>query len=163
MSDERVLIFDTTLRDGEQSPGCSMNLEEKLVIARQLEKLGVEPSCHCACAGAGTRVNAAIARETQDTRTLVMALSPRRPGIRTIGPRRTLRPIGTLGPIGTGGPSVLPGGFTPIGAPTAAAPAAPAVSPVPAVPGLAGEELTVGLGTLSVQPASTASHAPSRT
>ena len=31
MSAERVLIFDTTLRDGEQSPGCSMNLEEKLV------------------------------------------------------------------------------------------------------------------------------------
>jgi 2-isopropylmalate synthase len=42
MSDNRVLIFDTTLRDGEQSPGCSMNLEEKLVLARQLEKLGVD-------------------------------------------------------------------------------------------------------------------------
>src|SRR5499426_1086008 len=42
MSDDRVLIFDTTLRDGEQSPGCSMNLEEKLVIAHQLEKLGVD-------------------------------------------------------------------------------------------------------------------------
>ena len=42
MSTERVLIFDTTLRDGEQSPGCSMNLEEKLVIAHQLEKLGVD-------------------------------------------------------------------------------------------------------------------------
>ena len=42
MSDDRVLIFDTTLRDGEQSPGCSMNLEEKLVLARQLEKLGVD-------------------------------------------------------------------------------------------------------------------------
>ncbi|HTO52006.1 MAG TPA: 2-isopropylmalate synthase [Myxococcota bacterium] len=42
MSTERVLIFDTTLRDGEQSPGCSMNLEEKLVMARQLEKLGVD-------------------------------------------------------------------------------------------------------------------------
>ena len=39
---ERILIFDTTLRDGEQSPGCSMNLEEKLRIARQLEKLGVD-------------------------------------------------------------------------------------------------------------------------
>ena len=42
MSDKRVLIFDTTLRDGEQSPGCSMNLEEKLMLARQLEKLGVD-------------------------------------------------------------------------------------------------------------------------
>ena len=39
---ERVLIFDTTLRDGEQSPGASMNTEEKLRIARQLEKLGVD-------------------------------------------------------------------------------------------------------------------------
>ncbi len=42
MSDERILIFDTTLRDGEQSPGCSMNLQEKLALARQLAKLGVD-------------------------------------------------------------------------------------------------------------------------
>jgi len=42
MSNERVAIFDTTLRDGEQSPGCSMNLEEKLRMARQLEALGVD-------------------------------------------------------------------------------------------------------------------------
>ncbi|MFP6641916.1 MAG: 2-isopropylmalate synthase, partial [Myxococcota bacterium] len=41
MSD-RILIFDTTLRDGEQSPGCSMNLNEKLALGRQLEKLGVD-------------------------------------------------------------------------------------------------------------------------
>jgi len=40
-SHEGILIFDTTLRDGEQSPGCSMNLVEKLTLARQLEKLGV--------------------------------------------------------------------------------------------------------------------------
>ena len=39
---ERVRIFDTTLRDGEQSPGCSMNLGEKLRLARQLEELGVD-------------------------------------------------------------------------------------------------------------------------
>ena len=38
---ETIRIFDTTLRDGEQSPGCSMNLVEKLSLARQLEKLGV--------------------------------------------------------------------------------------------------------------------------
>jgi 2-isopropylmalate synthase len=37
-----VWIFDTTLRDGEQSPGCSMNLSEKLTLARQLERLGVD-------------------------------------------------------------------------------------------------------------------------
>ncbi|MDQ1239105.1 MAG: 2-isopropylmalate synthase, partial [Thermodesulfobacteriota bacterium] len=39
---ERVLIFDTTLRDGEQSPGATMNEQEKLQLARQLEKLGVD-------------------------------------------------------------------------------------------------------------------------
>jgi 2-isopropylmalate synthase len=38
----RVAIFDTTLRDGEQSPGCSMNPGEKLRLARQIEKLGVD-------------------------------------------------------------------------------------------------------------------------
>ena len=37
-----VNIFDTTLRDGEQSPGASMNIDEKVIIARQLEKLGVD-------------------------------------------------------------------------------------------------------------------------
>ena len=39
---EKVIIFDTTLRDGEQSPGASMNEAEKLRIAMQLEKLGVD-------------------------------------------------------------------------------------------------------------------------
>ncbi len=38
----RIKIFDTTLRDGEQSPGCSMNKEEKLEVASQLERLGVD-------------------------------------------------------------------------------------------------------------------------
>ncbi|STQ85736.1 2-isopropylmalate synthase [Helicobacter muridarum] len=37
-----ITIFDTTLRDGEQSPGASMNIEEKIAIALQLEKLGVD-------------------------------------------------------------------------------------------------------------------------
>ncbi len=37
-----IKIFDTTLRDGEQSPGCSMNLQEKTEVARQLEKLNVD-------------------------------------------------------------------------------------------------------------------------
>lgn len=37
-----IKIFDTTLRDGEQSPGCSMNKEEKLEVAYQLERLGVD-------------------------------------------------------------------------------------------------------------------------
>ena len=38
----KIKIFDTTLRDGEQSPGCSMNLKEKLEVASQLEKLNVD-------------------------------------------------------------------------------------------------------------------------
>ena len=38
----RVFIFDTTLRDGEQSPGCSMNVPEKLRMARKLVELGVD-------------------------------------------------------------------------------------------------------------------------
>lgn len=42
MDNNRVLIFDTTLRDGEQAPGASLNVYEKLEIAKQLEKLGVD-------------------------------------------------------------------------------------------------------------------------
>ena len=41
-NDNRVRFFDTTLRDGEQSPGASMNAAEKLRLAMQLEKLGVD-------------------------------------------------------------------------------------------------------------------------
>src|SRR6187399_1453303 len=41
-SPDRVLIFDTTLRDGEQSPGISLNKNEKLEIANQLSRLGVD-------------------------------------------------------------------------------------------------------------------------
>src|SRR3989442_2650664 len=39
---ERLVIFDTTLRDGEQSPGASMNLAEKLEVAHALKDLGVD-------------------------------------------------------------------------------------------------------------------------
>ncbi len=42
MAETRIAIFDTTLRDGEQSPGCSMNLVEKVRLAHQLETLGVD-------------------------------------------------------------------------------------------------------------------------
>jgi 2-isopropylmalate synthase len=38
----RITVFDTTLRDGEQSPGCSMNRQEKLRVAHQLDRLGVD-------------------------------------------------------------------------------------------------------------------------
>lgn len=39
---ERIIIFDTTLRDGEQCPGATLNGDEKLAIARQLARLGVD-------------------------------------------------------------------------------------------------------------------------
>jgi isopropylmalate/homocitrate/citramalate synthase len=42
MAVQRIAVFDTTLRDGEQSPGCSMNLAEKVRMAQQLETLGVD-------------------------------------------------------------------------------------------------------------------------
>ncbi|NNK72136.1 MAG: 2-isopropylmalate synthase [Flavobacteriaceae bacterium] len=42
MSNSQVQIFDTTLRDGEQVPGCKLNTEQKLVIAHQLDELGVD-------------------------------------------------------------------------------------------------------------------------
>jgi len=42
MDRTRITVFDTTLRDGEQSPGCSMNVQEKLRMAHQLDRLGVD-------------------------------------------------------------------------------------------------------------------------
>ena len=39
---KQIKVFDTTLRDGEQSPGCSMNLQEKIEMAKQIERLGVD-------------------------------------------------------------------------------------------------------------------------
>src|SRR6185369_4375493 len=42
MKSNRIIIFDTTLRDGEQCPGASMNLREKLEVARQLARLKVD-------------------------------------------------------------------------------------------------------------------------
>jgi 2-isopropylmalate synthase len=42
MERSRITVFDTTLRDGEQSPGCSMKVQEKLRMAHQLDRLGVD-------------------------------------------------------------------------------------------------------------------------
>ncbi|MBM3616911.1 MAG: 2-isopropylmalate synthase, partial [Alphaproteobacteria bacterium] len=42
MSKNRIVIFDTTLRDGEQSPGMSMTREEKLLVAEVLDNMGVD-------------------------------------------------------------------------------------------------------------------------
>jgi 2-isopropylmalate synthase len=64
---DRVMIFDTTLRDGEQSPGCSMTQPEKLRVARALAELGVdiiEAGFPAASRGDWEAVNA-VAREVQ--------------------------------------------------------------------------------------------------
>ena len=42
MSKQKIFIFDTTLRDGEQVPGCKLNLKEKIIIAKSLEQLGID-------------------------------------------------------------------------------------------------------------------------
>ena len=42
MNANKVFIFDTTLRDGEQVPGCKLNTKEKIELALQLEELGVD-------------------------------------------------------------------------------------------------------------------------
>lgn len=67
---ERIFIFDTTLRDGEQSPGCSMNLEEKLSMARQLELLQadiIEAGFPIASEGDFTAVQAIAAEVREPT------------------------------------------------------------------------------------------------
>ena len=47
MSQDKVIIFDTTLRDGEQSAGIGLTTQEKLEIAKQLERLGVDVIAVC--------------------------------------------------------------------------------------------------------------------
>ena len=42
MMSDRLFIFDTTLRDGEQVPGCQLNTVEKIQVAKMLEQLGVD-------------------------------------------------------------------------------------------------------------------------
>src|SRR5688572_10526212 len=42
MGMDKIIIFDTTLRDGEQAPGCSLGIAEKLQVAEQLYRLGVD-------------------------------------------------------------------------------------------------------------------------
>src|SRR6202041_806798 len=64
----RITVFDTTLRDGEQSPGCSMNHQEKLRLANQLDRLGVDvieggfPICSDGDFEGGNGVSAVIRR-----------------------------------------------------------------------------------------------------
>lgn len=73
--DNKVLIFDTTLRDGEQAPGFSMNVEEKLRVAKQLERLKVdiiEAGFPIASEGDFNAVKQ-IAREVKSTRVAALA------------------------------------------------------------------------------------------
>lgn len=75
--ENRVIIFDTTLRDGEQSPGFSMNLDKKLRMARALENLGVdviEAGFPVASPGDFEAVNA-IAKATEDVVVCALARS----------------------------------------------------------------------------------------
>ncbi|MDR1570235.1 MAG: 2-isopropylmalate synthase [Oscillospiraceae bacterium] len=72
MTDDRVWIFDTTLRDGEQTPGVNLNLGEKLEIARQLERLGVDV-IEAGFAGASRGDFEAVERIASSVRTPVIA------------------------------------------------------------------------------------------
>ena len=84
---QRVTVFDTTLRDGEQSPGIALNTEEKLEIAAQLTRLGVdviEAGFPAASDGDFAAVQA-IARHTRE------------PGSRSLA----CRTLGLLSDVGT--------------------------------------------------------------
>src|SRR5260221_14512532 len=72
-----VIIFDTTLRDGEQAPGNSMTAEEKLRLARQLDTLGVDV------------IEAGFPSASEGDRRGVRAIAEavRRPGIAALAPR----------------------------------------------------------------------------
>ena len=77
MERARITIFDTTLRDGEQSPGCSMNVQEKLRMAHQLDRLGVDV----------IEAGFPIASEGDFAAVQAIAATIRRPDHRRPGPR----------------------------------------------------------------------------
>ena len=66
----QISILDTTLRDGEQSPGCGMNVKEKIDMSRQLESLGVSviEAGFAAASQADFNAVRAVAKELQRTR-----------------------------------------------------------------------------------------------
>ena len=76
-SENRITIFDTTLRDGEQSPGATMNLSEKVYMAKQLESLGVDVlEAGFAASSAGDFESVAtIAKEVENARVCSLARS----------------------------------------------------------------------------------------
>ncbi len=72
---EKIIIFDTTLRDGEQSPGASMNVEEKLRMAKQLERLHVDviEAGFPMASGGDFEAVEAIAKEIEGCQTAALA------------------------------------------------------------------------------------------
>ncbi len=81
IADDRVIIFDTTLRDGEQSPGFSMNLREKLRMAEALAELGVDV----------IEAGFPIASPGDFESVQLIAAAGARPGDRRAGPHRPRR------------------------------------------------------------------------
>ena len=74
-SPTHIRIFDTTLRDGEQSPGCSMTPQQKLVMARGLAELGVDAieTGFPASSQSDREAHAMIARELRETTLVVLS------------------------------------------------------------------------------------------
>jgi 2-isopropylmalate synthase len=79
MSDEKVVFFDTTLRDGEQAPGFSMGVREKLELAHQLEALGVDviEAGFPIASEADAEAVRAVSREVRETRIAALARAAR--------------------------------------------------------------------------------------
>jgi len=92
----RITIFDTTLRDGEQSPGCSMNPGEKIRIARQLERLGVDviEAGFPIASPAEADAVAVVAEEVRSVRVAALARC-RRPDVEAAGKalKKAARPV----------------------------------------------------------------------
>src|SRR5437763_528877 len=77
----RVLIFDTTLRDGEQAPGCTMSLAEKVAVAEQLLRLGVAIASGATTLNIPDTVGYATPDEYGELIRRVCALAAERPGV----------------------------------------------------------------------------------
>src|SRR5262245_62203171 len=75
-SRRRILIFDTTLRDGEQSPGCTMSTPQKIAVAEQLARLGVDViEAGFPAASSGEQEAVAVIGPSIAARTIVYGMS----------------------------------------------------------------------------------------
>ena len=87
---DRVLIFDTTLRDGEQAPGASMNLAQKLQVARALRDLGVdviELGIAMGCQGGSRKAFGAVLFRVPESLQLSFQIAEHRCGVLRIDSR----------------------------------------------------------------------------